>query len=126
MTLLAAFGVILVGFASVAACVVGGTISLFAAARRSTAGRSWRALSGVVMLVAAGLLALVPRAVKPFAEARTGWRDADHNGVLDPFAMGRYDWMDVNAGWWAAATAVLGTLIGVALVVTLRRFSGVS
>ena len=58
------------------------------------------------------------------AEQRSGWVDADGNGLLDPFEMGGYDWVDLNGGQfmlvWTAASAAT---IGVALL-SLRAVRG--
>jgi hypothetical protein len=39
------------------------------------------------------------------AEQSTGWSDRDHNGILDPFTNGSFDWVDVNGG---RALAIFG------------------
>ena len=72
---------------------------------------------GVLCVVA--YAAAIPWIAKRIAETSTDWVDADDNGMLDPFVNGAYDWVDINAGAWLVAAAVLAAATAGALSVIL-------
>ncbi len=74
---------------------------------RSLEGQQMMAI-GIARLAGACCLVGVVAVAGPVAESRTGWEDLDGNGMLDPFANGAYDWVDVNLG---EAVRVLGALV---------------
>jgi hypothetical protein len=49
----------------------------------------------VLFLVTVAALASLPVAATRTAEARTGWQDADGDGMLDGFVAGQYDYTDL-------------------------------
>jgi hypothetical protein len=63
----------------------------------------------LVKLSTAGLLVLVGRVSALLAERRTGWSDEDADGMLDGFANGGYDWVDLNGEQSARYALALGT-----------------
>lgn len=119
MGLLFALLVVLAGSCVLVVCLGTGVWNLAVAARRTTADRGRMAARGAAKLAAAVLLVVVPWLAAAAAEASTGWSDDDGDGMLDGFANGAYDWMDVNGGAWAVAAAVLVTMIVAGLAVAL-------
>jgi hypothetical protein len=81
------------------AFAVGGLVELI---RASRFGRESGApgFVGLVLLGGSALLATVPWIAAGMAESSTGWVDRDHDGILDGFANGAYDWVDINLGPW--------------------------
>jgi cytochrome bd-type quinol oxidase subunit 2 len=113
--------VVLCGLAVFAACLLSGLWTLGTALGRSGTERRRTAARGGALLAAAALLAAVPWIAAPVAESSTGWVDTDNDGMLDGFANGSYDWVDINGGTWATAAAVLVVAIVVGLAMTLTR-----
>lgn len=70
-------------------------------------------------MVAAALVGTIPWIAAPIAESSTGWVDTDHDGMLDGFVNGSYDWVDINGGAWATAAAVLIVLVVLTLAAVL-------
>lgn len=80
---------------------------------RSGLVRVWPwALLSVAVLVG---IATAPVIAASRAEARTGWVDADGDGMQDGFVNGSYDWIDVNGGAFATSWLIGITISGVAL-----------
>lgn len=71
-------------------------------------------------LIAAALVGTTPWIAAPIAESSTGWVDTDHDGMLDGFVNGSYDWVDINGSAWATAAAVLVVLTLAAVLVAMR------
>lgn len=68
-------------------------------------------ISGLSKLGVAASIVAVPFLATPTVESWNGWVDEDHDGMLDGFSNGSYDWVDVNGpaliGVWAAAAALI-------------------
>lgn len=113
--LLVFFPVVALGVLAAVAFIVFAAISEVLIARRG--GSVVRA--GVCVIVsAAALVGLVAgwRFAVTDAERRSGWVDADGNGMLDPFEMGGYAWIDLNGGrfmfaWTVASAATIGVAL---------------
>ncbi len=58
-------------------------------------------------LTAAALIGILPWIAVPIAESSTGWVDTDHDGMLDGFVNGSYDWVDINGGAWSTAAILI-------------------
>jgi len=111
--------VVLFGLAFFAACVLSGLWDLGIGLRRSV-GERWRiAARGAAKLIAAALVVAVPWVAAPIAESSTGWLDTNHDGMLDGFVNGSYDWVDINGGAWATAAAVLIVMVVLSLAAVL-------
>ena len=119
MGLMASLLVVLFGLIFFAGCVLGGVWDLTVCLRRSGASRRRAAARGAVKLIAAVLVGTIPWIAAPIAESSTGWVDTDHDGMLDGFVNGSYDWVDINGGAWATAAAVLIVLVVVTLAAVL-------
>ena len=119
MGLMASLVVVLFGLVLFAGCVLGGLWDIALCLRRSGASRRMAAARGTVKLIAAALVATIPWIAAPIAESSTGWVDTDHDGMLDGFVNGSYDWVDINGGAWATATAVLIVLVALTLAAVL-------
>ena len=76
-------------------------------------------LTAIALVVSAG------SAAAPVAERMNHWSNDDHDGMLDGFANGSYDWTDVNGGdWlrtWAALDLVVFALVGAGVAVAASR-----
>lgn len=110
--------VVLFGFVFFAGCVLGGVRDIAVSVRRSGPSRRIAA-RGAVKLIAAALVGIIPWIAAPIAESSTGWVDRNHDRMLDGFANGSYDWVDVNGGAWATAAAVLAGLVILTLAAVL-------
>lgn len=120
-SLYAVFAVI-VGVVAFGVCLVGGVAELASVLLRRPGGRRVpSAPAGAVKVAAAAVLAVVPWLSEHLAEAATGWVDEDHDGMLDPFVNGAYDWVDVNLWAWLRSAAVLVTIVLAATAMLLRR-----
>lgn len=119
MGLMVSLIVVLFGLAFFAACVLGGLWDLGIGLRRSGRERRCIAARGAAKVTAAALVAAIPWVAAPIAESSTGWVDTDHDGMLDGFANGSYDWVDINGGAWATAAAVLIAMVILSLVAVL-------
>jgi hypothetical protein len=75
-------------------------------------------LLGAAVLVAACFVA------QPLAEARNDWVDRDHDGMLDGFANGSYDWVDVNGGTWLRTWGALDATLLVVAGLTVAAVRG--
>jgi hypothetical protein len=115
---MASLAVVLFGLVLFAGCVLGGLWDIAVSVRRSSASRRIAA-RGVVKLIAAAIVGAIPWIAAPIAESSTGWVDADHDGMLDGFVNGSYDWVDINGGAWATTAAVLIVLVVLALAAVL-------
>lgn len=113
--------VVLFGPAFFAACVLSGLWDLGVGLRRSGRERRQIAARGAAKVTAAALVAAIPWVAAPIAESSTGWVDTDHDGMLDGFVNGSYDWVDINGGAWATAAAVL--IVMVVLILAALRVS---
>lgn len=126
MGLLLAVLIVLLGLAMFVACILSGLWKLLTAVRPATTDdRASTARDGLVRLVTALLLAGVPRIAASIAESSTSWVDTDHDGMLDGFINGSYDWVDINGAAWVTAAAVLIIVIAgcVALASAVMRQS---
>lgn len=111
--------VVLFGLVFFVACVFSGLWNLGAAVHRSGRERRRILARAAAKLTTAALVAAIPWVAVPFAESSTGWIDTDHDGMLDGFVNGSYDWVDINGGAWATAAAVLVIIVLVCLVAVL-------
>lgn len=123
MGLMSSLLVVLFGLIFFAGCVLSGVSDLAVGVRRS--GASWHkaAARGAPKLIAAALVGTIPWIAAPIAESSTGSVDTDHDGMLDGFVNGSYDWVDINGGAWATAAGVLIVLVVLtlaAVVVAMR------
>ncbi|HUQ64451.1 MAG TPA: hypothetical protein VM121_11915 [Acidimicrobiales bacterium] len=119
MGLMVSLIVVLFGVAFFAACVVSGMWDLGIGLRRSVGERRRIAGRGAAKVTAAALVAAIPWVAAPIAESSTGWIDSDHDGMLEGFVNGSYDWVDINGGAWATAATVLIVMVVLSLTAVL-------
>lgn len=74
---------------------------------------------GLTRVVLSPLPVLTGWVAVPIAERRNDWVDEDGNGMLDPFANGQYDWMDLNGGDWLLTWGLMNAVLAVGAVVLL-------
>lgn len=111
--------VVLFGVTFFAACVLSGLWNLGASFRRTGPERRRVLARGAAKLTSAAVIAGIPWIAVPIAESSTGWVDTDHDGMLDGFVNGSYDWVDINGAAWATAAAVMVGIVVVSLVAVL-------
>jgi hypothetical protein len=104
---------------------VTGAVDVWRAVHEADSSARAHGTRAALKFAAAGAIAVAAWLAVTLAEHRNGWIDANHDGVLDGFANGPYDWLDVNGDTWArvvggSVVAVVAALVALLSIVNRR------